>query len=76
MYAASRCEKEAIQQADGGALGFDARVGFGKTSTCDGVGENGYAWLERRDVKRVVCRSVKRDLYEYIFRWLRNYTND
>lgn len=40
LYAASRREKEATQQANGGALGFDARVDLGKISTRNEVGEN------------------------------------
>ena len=45
MYGTSRCEEEAIQQADGEALGLDARVEFGKVSMRDGVGEDEHVWL-------------------------------
>ena len=45
MYAASRSEKEAIQQANGAALRLDATVDFGKISRRDKVGENGREYL-------------------------------
>ena len=40
MYAASRSKQEAIQQANGRALGFDAEVDVDNISTRDKVGEN------------------------------------
>jgi len=63
LYIASHSEKKTIQQVNGGALGFDARVGFGEITTRRRDWREGeYACSRWWDLKRVVRRSTRNDL--------------